>query len=203
MADESLYTNVVDVCRYIQQPDPGEELKAAIAMLIDPVSRRIDQHCRQTFYGVTKTKLFDYQDRKRLWFHEPLLSITTFLNGNGTAFTPDQYFLYPTRGTAKYYIDINTQRGIYFYWSGTPQQCISLTGVWGRSLTAPTVVQLAAQMFIAYLLQRGENQNVSSKTIGSFSVSFGGSEAEEIPDIVKTQLAGLIYRDFSSMGGNS
>lgn len=204
MADENLYTNVVDVLRYMQQPDPGEDVKALIASLIDPVSRRIDQYCHQTFYGVTKTKLFDYQTRKRLWFHEPLLSITTLVNGNGVPFTTNQYFLYPTIGTAKYYLDINIQTGIWFQWSNTPQQCISLTGVFGKSLTAPVGIQLAAQMWISRLLPLGSNVGVTSKSIGGFSVSYSSDQidAKEMPGEVKQQLASYIFRDFSSMGGS-
>ena len=203
MADESLYTNVVDVLRYMQQPDPGEDVKATIAMLINPVSRGIDRHCRQTFYGVTKTKLFDFQSTHRLWFREPFLSITTLVNGNGVPFTSDQYFLYPTVGTAKYYLDINRHTGIYFQWSGTPQQCISLTGVSGKSLTAPPEVQLAAAMWIARLHPLGNNAGVSSKSVGGFSVSYDGSQIEgKMPEEVKDQLSGFIYRDFRSMGGS-
>lgn len=205
MADESLYTNVVDVLRYMQQPDPGEDVKAAIAMLIEPISRRIDEHCRQTFYGITKTKRFDYQDRKRLWLNEPLLSITSFVNGNGTAFTSDQYFLYPTVGVAKHWIDINIQHGIYFQWSGTPQQCISLTGVWGKSLTAPSGIQIATAAWISRFLQIGNNAGVQSKSIGAFSVSYATDQvaAAEIPGEVKDMLKPWIYRNYKSMGGNT
>lgn len=205
MADDSLYTNVVDVLRYMQQPDPGEDVKAAIAMLIDPVSRRIDQHCRQTFYGVTKTKLFDFQDHKRLWLGEPLLSISSFINGNGVAFTSDQYLLYPTVGIAKHWIDINIRTGIWFQWSYTPQQCISITGVWGKTLTAPVGVQLAAQEWISRLLKMGENTGVQSKSIGSFSVSYATSQVDSsaIPGEVEKMLAPWIYRNYKSMGGNT
>jgi len=205
MADPQLYTNVQDVLRYIQLSDTSEEQKAAIAMLIDPVSRRIDLYCRQKFYASTETHQYDWQDRRRLWLHQPILSVTTLTNGDGQVIPSDGYYLYPAHGSRYMWIDIRKDKGLYFQWSATPQRAITIAGSWGYSATAPTLVQTAANAWIARIVASAESIGVQSKSIGSFSVSYSATLAEmkEIPGEACDFLKGFIFRPLKSMTGVS
>lgn len=205
MADETLYTTVDEVLRYQQRADASEEYKAAVAQLIDPVSRQIDTHCRQWFYARTETRRYDFQRADRLWLDAPLLTVTTLTNGDGDVLTTGHYFLYPRVGAPYHWIDINRSAGVYFQWSSTPQQCISLTGTWGKSTTAPTLVRLAAAAWVSRLLPAGQDVGVQSKSVGSFSVSYASSQVDlkETPGEIATMLSGFIYRSYHSMSGYS
>lgn len=203
MADEQLYTSVDEVLRYQQRTDASDEYKAAVAQLIDPVSRQIDTHCRQWFYARTQTRVYDFQRRERLWLDAPLLTLTTLTNGDDDVLTASNYFLYPRVGPPYHWIDINRASGVYFQWSATPQQCISVTGTWGNTTTAPTLVRLAACAWISHLLPAGQDVGVQSKSVGSFSVSYGAAQVElkEVPGEVTMMLSGFIYRTYNSMSG--
>jgi hypothetical protein len=204
MSECAEYTTVpkVKIQAGIDRDDTSQD--AWIQSLIEPVSRAIDEHCHRWFYARTLTIPWDYQDpwKLMLWGRD-LLSITTLTNGNGTAFSAGQYFLYPTFGPPYRWIEIARNRGVLFNWSGTPQQAISIAGTWGylEDGETPTRIQYAAAAWLSYLLKEGPDAGVRSKTIGDFSVSFGSldEQLKEPPGEVKNALGKFIMRDYQAV----
>ncbi len=168
----SEYTTAASVKAYAQIASDEIGYDAAIAGLIEPVSRAIDDYCHRWFYARTMTRVYDYQEAWRLRLDRDCLTVTTLTNGDTQVLDPAHYFLYPVSGPPYRWIEINRQAGHLFQWSGTPQQCLSVAGTWGYTATAPSAITNAANIWIAYLLQLGPNSGVQSKTLGDDTTSY-------------------------------
>jgi hypothetical protein len=120
-------------------------------MLLEAVSRKIDDHCERHFYAETATKYYDgdisagraldkYTEEVteygcRLWV-EDLLSVTSIgmdSDGDGdwedTLATTD-YILWPYNAWPKVRIDLDLRQGDYSYWVHG-QQAVKVVGLWG------------------------------------------------------------------------
>ena len=96
--------------------------------LIQRASRAIDTHTRRWFYEKLDTREYDYPGRQRLWLDADLLSLTT-LTIDGTANT--DYKLRPQNVDAKQWIEMTYGTGSVFEWSDTPQDAVTVLGLWG------------------------------------------------------------------------
>jgi len=100
--------------------------------LIPGVSRQVDDFCHRHFYELVATRKYDFQDSTRLRLWHDLLAITTLTNGDSSELTEDTHFFgYPFTGPPYRWLDIKTDGGKMFQWSGTPQRAISIAGKWG------------------------------------------------------------------------
>lgn len=102
---------------------------------IKSASRWIERECGEggpirAFIPYIQEKKFDYQFPRLLNLRDDLLSVITLTNGDGSTMSSSEYFLYPANETPKRWIEPN-DNGNPFYYDGTKQQAITLTGQWG------------------------------------------------------------------------
>jgi len=99
----------------------------------------------------TETRYYDYQSGTRLDLDDDLISVTTLTNGDGETLTEDtDFYLRPYGGPPYRWIEIKSDGGESFQWSGTPQKALSLLGSWGYTTTAPQRIVQATKRLAAY-----------------------------------------------------
>ena len=112
----------------------GTDDDTLIGELITAVSREIDRLTRRHFYELLHTRHYDFQDAWKLRLNADLLSITTVTHGDSDTLTEDTHFYArPYSGPPYYWLEVRTDGGEQFQWSGTPQKAISIAGSWGYS----------------------------------------------------------------------
>lgn len=192
------YATLEDVKRHLRIQTSDTSLDETISAWLEPMSRVIDNHTRRWFYELTETRRYDFQDSWKLRLGRDLYSLTTLTNGDGDVLVQDtDFYLYPDLGPPYRWVEIRRDVGNTFRWSGTPQRCISVTGVWGDCRqSSKDVVRVALCSWIGYLVTATEEPGVSSKSIGSFSVSYTGlnESLKTMPGEVQAMLAPLIFR---------
>jgi len=105
----------------------------------------------RTWEARTETRYYDYQSRTRLDLDDDLISVTTLTNGDGETLTEDtDFYLRPYGGPPYRWIEIKSDGGESFQWSGTPQKALSLLGSWGYTTTAPQRIVQATKRLAAY-----------------------------------------------------
>ena len=110
---------------------PETELKRLIAT----ASRRLERECGgggiiRAFIPYIATKYYDYKHRWLLNLKDDLLDLTQLVNGDGSVWDSDDYFLYLRNEPPYRYIEPNRAKNPFDY-GDTPQQAIQLTGKWG------------------------------------------------------------------------
>lgn len=156
----------------------GTSSDTLIGELIPAVSREIDRMTRRFFYEMTETRRYDFQDAMKLRLDHDLLSITTLTNGDGDTLTENTHFYsYPLNGPPYRWLEIRTDVGNVFQWSGTAQRAISIAGEWGYNedyanawLDGDTVQDVG-----------GINATTTSVTVADASV-FGTRQTIKIED---------------------
>lgn len=202
------YTTLESAREYRGVGADDTTLDARIRSLIAPVTEAIDHYCHGRFYGVTETRLFDWQNEKRLVLDYPLLSLTGIQNGTGVALPIEQTFLGPRNSVYFGWIGIPTSSSYSFEPQRTPypsfEGVIAVTGVWGLMLEPSPIVQAAANAWINYIVTAQDNPGVSSKSIGGYSVGYTGlTEALRMPPAeAKMFLDALKRRRISASGGS-
>jgi len=93
-------------------------------------SRLIDRRCHRRFYPRIETRHFDYQDTLRLFVDDDLLAVET-LTVDDSTIANTEWLLYPLTQYPKAWIEIKHNSTSLFTYSGTPQDCIQVTGTWG------------------------------------------------------------------------
>jgi len=110
----------------------GTDDDAALKALIPVVSREIDALTHRFFYELSSTRYYDFQDHWRLILDQDLLSVTTFTNGNDDVLVEDtDFYCYPLNGPPFRRLNIRTDTGTLFQWSGSLQKALSLEALWG------------------------------------------------------------------------
>lgn len=113
---------------------------ARLRVVMEAVTRLIDNHCRRHFALRTEARKFGeegvYTRKHQLWVPD-FLAITSIVcdyNSDGTRETTLQateYLLWPTNSYPKFRIDLNLPvPPTYSYWP-TTQEAIAITGLWG------------------------------------------------------------------------
>lgn len=104
------------------------------ALLFDTMkraSRAIDRICRRIFYPMTETRKFDHPDNVEwLPLRADLLACTTLVIDSETV-PSTEYYLKPSNAKAYQWIELKKGGAYLFAWTETPQESISITGVWG------------------------------------------------------------------------
>lgn len=125
----------------VNSVDSGDDI--TIENLITRASRLIDTITGKWFYGATQTRYFDYTSSRCLKLDAPLLSVTTFTNGDGSTIAAADYNLLPLNWPGKKEIEIKQSSTAYFLPSNTgdTRGVISIAGSWGyvnRAAATPT-----------------------------------------------------------------
>lgn len=87
---------------------------------------------RRTFLPEQATLYHDYANADRLWLRRELLALTALTNGDGATLVENtDIALMPLQGPPYRWIDVLTNGGNNFSYSGTPQRALQVAGVWG------------------------------------------------------------------------
>ncbi len=108
---------------------------AVLSALIEQVSRYVDgpSGANTFFYPSYETRLYDVPNSRDLKIDGPLLAITTFLNGDGSTITSDQYRLHNPNKTPYWKVSLRDTATITWYLSsGSAEQVLSIAGWWGH-----------------------------------------------------------------------
>lgn len=173
------YTTVLDAKAHAEIPEDDTTRDTWLAKTITRVSRAIDKHCHRYFYPVTKSRVYDYQAGRKLFFKDDLYSITQILHGVDRAevLSSSNYYLYPEIGPPYQWLEISEASTVQLQWSTlTFQQSIQITGVWGylENGATPALISGACDAWISYLYKLGKLAGIKSTTIGDYSVSYSG-----------------------------
>lgn len=99
----------------------------------------------------TETQYYDYQGPTRLDLRDDLISIGTFNNGDDETLTEGtDFYLYPLSGPPYRWLEIKTDGGENFQYSGTKQRALNIVGSWGYTTTAPQRIVQATKRLAAY-----------------------------------------------------
>jgi hypothetical protein len=107
--------------------------------IIEQSSRICDDETGRHFYPLVQTQLYDYpknpptRDTDTLKLKDDLLSLTAFLNGDGTAVTSTDYNLLDVNFPPYWGIQIKDVSSISWQTNaaGSSQQVLSVSGIWG------------------------------------------------------------------------
>lgn len=195
------YTDKAAVKQHVGIPTATTTYDDLLDVLVTAVSRAIDGYCRgRQFYATTETRYFDYVEPYRLWLDKDLISITTLTSGGVTLTDGTDFVKWPYSGPPYRRLDVLTNGGALFQFSGTPQRAISLAGSWGYAATTPTPVALAAKLWCAVYIARQGREGVSSKGLsdagGDFRVNFEAFDASNPPPLVASLLTPFVWRDY-------
>lgn len=146
-----------------------------IEKLIEAASRRIDLMSGRRFYASTETHYFDIPSGRELRLRDDLLSVTTFLNGDGTTISSSDYALVDYNITPYYAIRLTEYSSVNWQLSATSgtEKALSIAGSWGYSTTAPLDIQEACFEIAknAYNRRTGQGDQVARITAAGVVLS--------------------------------
>jgi len=104
-----------------------------MSVMLEGISRWIDDQTHRTFYPRIETRLSDYPDDEILFLDDDLLSLTTLTNGDSTVITSVQYVLYPKNAYPKQWVKILPSTSLTWQPTddGDAESAISVLGWWG------------------------------------------------------------------------
>lgn len=177
MADSD-YTTLEHLKEYCVIPATSTSRDAWLTRMIPATSRAIDRYCRRFFWAKTTSRIYDYQESRKLYLKSDWNEITEILHGQGRAevFDLAHLFFYPEIGPPYQWIEVSEASTIVFRWSSlTAQQAIKVTGVQGylEDDATPPMIEAACCAWINYIrASGGENASVQSTTIGDYTISY-------------------------------
>lgn len=154
------YATKEDVRQYGKFNDGDVKHDELIESLITKVSRLIDTLTGRTFAPSADT--IEYLDfckveGRDLFLGElnnPLLSVTTLKNGDGTTIASTEYLLIP-RGSSRFHtIRLKEVSSVDWEESSNGDSFIEITGKWGYSTTVPEDIKLATIEATNYIFQQ-------------------------------------------------
>lgn len=166
------YTEVALVKEYLEIS--SNELNSLIERCVDATTEVITSYCRQRFEAhgnqATTTRYFHAindvcENQTVLMLDEPLSSISSIVNGDGTTITAQQYKTQPY--TDKPWHCIVLIDGTTWTYTSTPWGAISVTGHWTYSQNTPEEIQLAATELAAFYFQKRQSNMDSDRAIVS------------------------------------
>ena len=132
-----------------------------LTALIARAQAIIDAYCQRTFEAASNTsKTFDVErdaDGDLLYLDEDLASINSITNGDGVVVTTAQYTTEPRNRTPYYAIKILDSASIYWTYSTTPENAITISGKWAYSVAAPDDIVHCTLRLAAYLYRQRDN----------------------------------------------
>lgn len=122
----------------------------------------IDRYCNRTFEVSTNTsRLFDAErdvDGPMLWLDEDLVSINSVTNGDSDVLVAStEYTTEPRNRTPYYALKLVAQSGLYWTWTTTPENAITISGKWAYSTAAPDDIVHVTLRLAAYLYRQRDN----------------------------------------------
>lgn len=116
----------------------------------------------RTFIAASATRLVDCPlDGSRvlyLWDAGDLLSVTSITNGDGTAVAAGTYVTLPRRERPIYGLELKRGSGVAWTYSDSPEQAISITGLWGYSADVPADIAQAFYRLVDWLYRSKDGE---------------------------------------------
>lgn len=178
-----------------------------IDYFIPILSRMVDDHCHRHFYPISEARVFDFQGYWKMWFRGDLHSCTSITCNDGTVLTNSptrHFFLRPQAGPPYRWVEIDRAIGIGFRYLTTPQDSVSINGIWGylqKDGTQFPQIGMAVDAWMAYLIVVAANRGIQSETIGDHTKTFANVFnylKNGPPNEVAGILSHFIYRDIVS-----
>lgn len=136
------YLNLEVFKLYGDYPDTEDEFLGAC---LDNASKLIDDYCGRTFSGALGARYYTYGEDTLgdfLYLDSDLLSVVTITNGDATTVTAAQYTTIPRNEKPYYAIRLKDNSGVAWTYSDSPEDAITVSGVWGYSQNPPeSIVQ--------------------------------------------------------------
>jgi hypothetical protein len=138
------YPTLADLKEVVGISDSADD--SVLTWALDGAIEAVEAHTRRTFVAVTATKTFRAygmhvsHNKRVLWLHEDLATITSVINGDGASVTT-----YSERkdGSAIYALELPRYEDTYWNGGITRTNPISIAGKWGYSEDCPSDVFLA------------------------------------------------------------
>lgn len=119
----------------------------------------IDAYCQRTFEAASNTsKTFDAErdvEGQMLYLDEDLAAINSVTNGDGTVVTT--YTTEPRNRTPYYAIKMLDSATVFWTYSTTPENAITISGKWAYSVAAPEDIVHCCLRLAAYLYRQRDN----------------------------------------------
>jgi len=131
MTARNAYATVTQLKAFM--PNSSNIDTATAELDLEAASREFDKQSGRIFYPTIKTNLYDTPKKNHLVFHDDLLEMLTFTNGDGTEIESTNYKLWPYNSTPKYQIELRPLSSVYFEFSSTysSMAAISALAIWG------------------------------------------------------------------------
>lgn len=133
--------------------DVLQDLLGQVSRLIDTLTGRILVPAEDTEVFVDFCNI----EGRDLWIGErnnPLLSITSLLNGNGTSIASSEYLLLPRGASRSHTIRLKEMSNVDWEEDPNGDSFIKITGKWGWSLTVPDDLRLETIEAIVYIYKQ-------------------------------------------------
>ena len=110
------YVTREDFLKWVTPQDTAADSvdDAVIDDILVAASRYIDGSCVREFYPFIATDYLDIPDSRELYVARDLLSVVSFLNGNGTEIESTEYNLVPRNISPHYMIKLKSSSSIYW-----------------------------------------------------------------------------------------
>jgi hypothetical protein len=156
MATVNAYATLDELLGSLEAKSHAPEDDVWIERLLERCSREFDGDTQSWFYASTQTRYYDLPRGRCLELDAPLLTLTSLLNGTGTAITASDYTLRPYNGP--HHSEIRLTQSSSLFWesatSGDTEGVIAVTGSWGyvnRASTDPESARIVSNTKTAVL----------------------------------------------------
>lgn len=120
---------------------------ALLQSLISEASADFQRATDRMCMPYTATHTFDYQAPYKLDLRGyDLCAVTTLTNGDGAAVSSGNYALRSPNLYPKWRVEITANASVTFTWDDTPQEAISIAGVWGYVPNYPSFWQASGSV---------------------------------------------------------
>src|SRR5258708_3592676 len=164
---------------------------------IEASSRTVEALLHRKLYPWSGTRFFDFPDRQtsesfRIWFDQfDLTSLTSILNGDGTAVPIGSVFLDPQDGPPYTSAQLSVGSSAAFTSGVTWQRTISFTGLWGWANTQLAAGTLTAGISTSVLLVPVSDSSV----VGVGSLLTVGAERMQVTGKLLTDTTATLGSD--------
>lgn len=189
-----LYTPDLVTLDYVRQhrrlQTTETEDNALLQSLISEASAEFQRQIDRVCMPYTATHTFDYQAPYKLDLRGyDLCAVTTLTNGDGAAVSSGNYALRSPNVYPKWRVEITANASVTFTWDDTPQEAISVAGIWGYVPNYPSFWQASGSVVPAGNL----TDSATTATLASVSGISVGMYARIDSEIVQvTAVAGFV-----------
>jgi hypothetical protein len=141
------YCTIDNVTAFAQDDDMNT---VTLGILIGAVSRAIDNVCHRSFSAVAASRPYDFEDATHIRLREDLASLTQVTTNAGQTLLASNFSLRPLNGPPYRYIKVKEGTGAFLQYTGSRDEAITVTGVWGR-ISVPADIKTAAIIWTANL----------------------------------------------------